>query len=231
MTGGGFDKYAGRYDEEHRRSIAFSGCDTAYFAHYKVAVAAERFRASCSRHETLLDFGCGPGTSIPHFRAALPGARILAADVSRLSLAEAQSRYGPQADYLPVEGRSLDIASDSVGMAFSACVFHHIPPKEHRDWLTELRRVVKPGGTLMIFEHNPLNPLTLHAVARCVFDADAILIRAGTLAQRLAASGWRVQRIRYHVFFPEKLAALRRFEPALGLLPLGGQYSVAAIKA
>lgn len=231
MTGGGFDQFAACYDEEHRRSIAFSGCDTGYFARYKVEIAAAHFRASCGPHETLLDFGCGPGASIPHFRAALGSARILAADVSRLSLAEAQARHGSEADYLAIEGSTLDIASGSIGMAFSACVFHHIPPDEHQAWLTELRRVVKPGGGVIIFEHNPLNPLTRHAVARCAFDEDAILIRARTLARRLAKSGWRVQRIRYHVFFPGKLHALRRYEPALGFIPLGGQYSAIASKA
>ena len=231
MTEAEFDRFAARYGEEHRRSIAFSGCDTGYFARYKVEIAAAAFRKLCAAGETLLDFGCGPGTSIPHVRSVLPGARILAADISRLSLAEAERRHGADAQYLPIEGSRLDIAPGRVGMGFSACVFHHIPPAEHLHWLGELHRVTKPGGGLMIFEHNPLNPLTQHAVANCAFDADAILIPARLLAERLRQSGWRVRRVRYHVFFPQRLAGLRPLEPALGLIPLGGQYSVLSVKA
>ena len=231
MRDAGFDQFAQSYDSEHRRSIAFSGCEPSYFARYKVATAASCFRSLCDERETLLDFGCGPGTSIPHFRTALASARILAADVSRLSLAEAEARHGAAASYLPIEGDRLDIDAGDVGLGFAACVFHHIPPPEHQAWLSELRRVVKPGGGLIIFEHNPLNPLTRHAVANCAFDHDAILLRAGTLARSLKASGWQLLRIRYHVFFPQVLKTLRVIEPALGRIPLGGQYSVLSIKA
>lgn len=231
MRDPGFDAFAKSYDSEHQRSIAFSGCEPSYFARYKVEIAASCFRDLCGERETLLDFGCGPGTSIPYFRTALANARILAADVSRLSLAEAEARHGAVASYIPIEGGSLDIGDGEVGLGFAACVFHHIPPVEHQAWLSELRRVVKPGGGLLIFEHNPLNPLTLHAVANCAFDHDAILLRAGTLAHSLETAGWRVLRIRYHVFFPQVLRALRVIEPALGLIPLGGQYSVLSIKA
>jgi SAM-dependent methyltransferase len=231
MRDAGFDQFAQSYDSEHRRSIAFSGCEPSYFAQYKVEIAASCFHKLCGERDTVLDFGCGPGTSIPYFRAALANTPILAADVSRLSLAEAEARHGAAASYLPIEGGSLDIADGEVGLAFAACVFHHIPPAEHQAWLSELRRVVKPGGGLLIFEHNPLNPLTRHAVATCAFDHDAILLRAGTLARSLEAAGWQVLRIRFHVFFPQALRALRMIEPALGRLPLGGQYSVLSIKA
>jgi ubiquinone/menaquinone biosynthesis C-methylase UbiE len=231
MKESGFDAFAQSYDSEHRRSIAFSGCEPSYFARYKVEIAASCFRSLCGECETLLDFGCGPGTSIPYFRMALASARILAADISRLSLMEAEARHGPAASYLPIEGSSLEIEDGEVGLGFAACVFHHIPPAEHQAWLKELRRVIKPGGGLIIFEHNQLNPLTRHAVANCAFDHDAILLRAGTLRRSLEDAGWRVLRIRYHVFFPQVLKALRAIEPALGRIPLGGQYSVLSIKA
>jgi hypothetical protein len=77
-----------------------------------------------------------------------------------------------------------------VSRAFSACVFHHIPHGEHWGWLRELYRVVRPGGLLSVFEHNPLNPLTLHAVNTCPFDLNARLIQAGQLARQCRAAGW-----------------------------------------
>ena len=108
-------------------------------------------------------------------------------------------------------------------VAFSACVFHHIPHEEHAHWLEELRRVVRPGGMVAIFEHNPLNPLTVRAVNTCPFDANARLIRARALKRSLRLAGWRRPALRYHVFFPRRLAALRPLEPLLTWLPLGAQ--------
>lgn len=225
-----FDQYAGRYDAEHQRSIAFSGCETSYFARYKVEITAHHFRSLCAREEALLDFGCGPGTSIAYFRSALPEARLVAADVSGRSLAEARERYPGEARYMWIDGTGLDLADGEIGMAFSACVFHHIPQAEQMHWMRELHRVVRPGGGFLVFEHNPLNPLTRFAVSRCAFDEDAVLLRAGELVGLMQNGGWTVRGIRYHVFFPQFLQKLRWLEPLLGRIPLGGQYSVLAVK-
>jgi hypothetical protein len=81
---------------------------------------------------------------------------------------------------------------------------------------------------LAIFEHNPLNPLTVRAVNTCPFDANARLIRAKALRRSLQMAGWRDPAIRYHLFFPRLLAALRPLEPLLTWLPIGAQFSVVA---
>ncbi len=56
--------------------------------------------------------------------------------------------------------------------------------------LRELHRITRQGGLIAVFEHNPLNPLTVHAVNTCSFDANAKLILARDLARRLRAAGW-----------------------------------------
>jgi hypothetical protein len=78
---------------------------------------------------------------------------------------------------------------------------------------------------LTIFEHNPLNPLTVHAVNTCPFDENATLIRAKTLLSSLDAAGWVRPALRYHIFFPRVLARLRPLEKHLHWVPLGAQYS------
>jgi len=102
--------------------------------------------------------------------------------------------------------------------------------EEHVHWLSELRRVTRPGGMLGIFEHNPLNPLTVRAVNTCPFDENAHLVRSKQMVERYLASGWREPKVHYHLFFPHALAALRALEPYLSGVPFGGQYSVTAIK-
>jgi hypothetical protein len=94
----------------------------------------------------------------------------------------------------------------------------------------EIRRVVKPGGVVMIYEHNPLNLLTVRAVRTCPFDENAILISARTLIARLTSAGFREVEVKYRVFFPKALSALRPLEAWLVKLPLGAQYYVQARK-
>jgi SAM-dependent methyltransferase len=225
-----FDQYAGDYSVLHQQSIAFSGCELEYFADYKARYAAECFREICRDGERLLDFGCGTGASIPLFGKYLDHPSLVCADVSIKSLELAERRHGAAAAYLPIRDERLELPADSVGMVFTSCVFHHIPPDRHGHWMAELLRVTRPGGAVVIFEHNPLNPLTRHAVSSCAFDENAVLIAAGTLSRRLASSGWNPRAVRYHVFFPGLLKAMRPLEVWLGWLPLGGQYSVVARK-
>ena len=82
----------------------------------------------------------------------------------------------------------------------------------------------------MVYEHNPLNTLTLRTVNACPFDENAILIRAGTLRERLASAGFRESQIKYRVFFPSQLRWLRSIEEKLGWLPMGAQYYVCGRK-
>src|SRR4029077_8585681 len=96
--------------------------------------------------------------------------------------------------------------------------------------LGEIRRALKPRGARFGFEHNPLNPLTRHAVDTCPFDENAVLIRAPTMRGRALQAGFADARINYRIFFPHALRGLRPLEPRLTWLPLGAQYYVRARK-
>jgi hypothetical protein len=82
----------------------------------------------------------------------------------------------------------------------------------------------------VVFEHNPYNPLTVHAVKTCPFDANAVLIPARALLQHMKQAGFSTLVRRYRLFFPGPLRALRHLERRLAWLPLGAQYYVAARK-
>ena len=68
--------------------------------------------------------------------------------------------------------------------------------------LNELHRILKPGGVIIIFEHNPLNPLTRYAVNTCPFDENAKLISANKMKEKLITSGFKNIEINYRIFFP-----------------------------
>lgn len=221
-----FDQYADGYLRMHKVNIAASGEDPEYFAAYKVAEVA---RCLDGRQiESILDFGSGIGGSMPYFRQYFPGAELICADVSGRSLEVAMSRFPGLGRPLLIPHERIDLPDSSMDLVFTACVFHHVQEREHVHWLGELRRVTRPGGYFALFEHNPLNPLTVHAVNTCPFDVNARLQRAGRLRRVMLAAGWNDVVIRYHVFFPRALAFARPLERVLSWLPLGAQYSIMA---
>ena len=178
----------------------------------------------------ICDFGSGIGNSIPFFQRYFPAAALTSSDVSERSLALSKQRYPCSGNSVLIEDDRIPCEADAFDLVFSACVFHHIPHGEHVMWLKELHRVTRRGGLSAVFEHNPLNPLTVHAVNTCPFDENAKLIFARELSKRLSAAGWRSPRIQYNLFFPRGLARLRPFEARLGWLPLGAQYVAFARK-
>lgn len=221
-----FDGFAEQYEAQHRANISITGESPDYFARYKIVELRRLADAAGVTANRLIDFGSGIGNSLPHLRERFPETAVACADVSRRSLELAKTRFPGREQTLEIEGERIPAPEASFDVAFSACVFHHIPHEEHVRWMSELHRVVRPGGLLAIFEHNPLNPLTLRAVNTCPFDVNARLIRAGVLARRMREAGWREVSVRYHIFLPRAAAALRGVEPYLGWLPIGAQYAV-----
>jgi ubiquinone/menaquinone biosynthesis C-methylase UbiE len=143
------------------------------------------------------------------------------------SLARAKELHGGNEPQIQIQEDGILAPDNSFDIVFTACVFHHIPHGEHDFWLKEILRVTKPNGRLVIFEHNPWNPLTLHAVRNCPFDVNAHLVSSPLMSKRLRSAGWTDVKTTYHVFFPAMLASLRVIDPALGWVPLGAQYSCA----
>ena len=227
-----FDKFATEYRTLHAANIKITGEEPEYFAEYKVmdiAAALERERAAATR-PAVLDFGAGVGYSVPFFRRHLPGASVTCIDVSMKSLELGAAQHGTAARFEHFDGVSIPFATETFDVALASCVFHHIPHHEHVALLGELYRVLKRDGLLFIFEHNPLNPLTRHAVNTCPFDVNARLILAGTMRSRVHEAGFAAPRIKYRIFFPHQLRTLRPLEQRLTWLPLGAQYCVVARK-
>jgi SAM-dependent methyltransferase len=224
-----FDHYAENYLTTHERNLRISGEAPDYFARYKIEEVRRMWsRARLPEPRGILDFGAGVGNSLPHLATLFPTAALTALDVSAESLAIARRRFPDAADFVCYEGGELPAPAGRFDLVFSSCVFHHIEAAEHVDVLARLRRLLTPDGRLVIFEHNPLNPVTRYIVATCEFDEDAVLIPAGTFKARQRAAGFTKVGIRYTGFFPGPLRALRPLERLMIGLPLGAQYYTVA---
>jgi SAM-dependent methyltransferase len=225
-----FDRFADEYCEQHRANVAVTGESPEYFAEYKIKKLRQVVDRSDISVSRICDFGSGIGNSLPFFRTYFPEASLTSSDVSERSLALSKQRYPDSDNYLLIENDRIPSEPNAFDVVFSACVFHHIAHDEHTMWLRELHRITRQGGLIAIFEHNPWNPLTVHAVNTCPFDINAKLIPARDLARRLDDAGWASPRIQYNLFFPRGLSLLRSIESSLGWLPLGAQYVALARK-
>lgn len=222
-----FDAFADEYERMHSQNIRLSGESPEYFARQKAQMAAALVGGALPR-QRIIDFGTGVGNSIAPLKEQFPSSDIEGIDVSLRSIEIARTRFPSLATFRHFDGATIPFENGSFGLAFAACVFHHIDHGEHEALIRELRRVLAPGGWLTIFEHNPLNPLTRHAVNTCEFDRNARLLGAGTLKSVVRRAGFSDVRAEYCVFFPRALRALRPIESKLGWLPLGAQYCVVA---
>src|SRR5213078_4409044 len=91
-------------------------------------------------------------------------------DVSTGMLEQAAARWPERLGPPPVlalqDGARTPFADRQFDIATISAVLHHVPPAERPAVYAELGRLVKPGGRLYVFEHNPRNPLVRHVIAR-----------------------------------------------------------------
>jgi SAM-dependent methyltransferase len=215
-----FDEWAEDYEERLSACLGLSGEKYDYFQLQKLA-CLKRWVAGVNPTATILDFGCGIGNLAGLMAQAFPQSTIYGYDVSQRSIEMARKRW----EYLENITFSNDLPSKrSCDLIIAANVFHHIKPSDRVGKLLQLKDMLKAGKNIVIFEHNPLNPLTRHVVKTCPFDREVELISLSRFIGLAHRSGLRILLKRYIVFFPRLLSPFRRLEPFLGFLPLGAQY-------
>lgn len=129
----------------------------------------------------LLDAGCGPG----QWTALLGhgGRRVLGLDVSERFLAHARDVH-PGATFVRGSLHALPLADGSAGGVLAWYSTIHVEPEALPGTFDELRRVLSPGGSLLLgfFGGPPAEPFA-HAVTTAYFwSADALgtlLVDAG----------------------------------------------------
>src|SRR5438552_279452 len=218
-----FDQYEGNYRDVVQQAIDFAGLEYEFFVKSKARIIkqlATRFDRAAD--VSLLDVGCGVGILHDHLGGAF--ARICGVDVSELSIEAAKERH-PYFEYRVMEGNRIPYPSAAFDIVTAINVLHHIDPPARRDFVLELKRLIRPSGLACIIEHNPLNPLTRLAVLRCPFDRDAHLLRAAQANRLLKAAGFAHVRASYFLLTPLSSKATHHLERWLSALPLGAQYA------
>ena len=221
-----FDNHASKYTDSIDQSIAFSGCDHAFFTAMKAAVIGDFLAANgIGNSPRLLDVGCGVGAIHPHVAGLPEKPEVIGVDVSAASIELAKTR-NPSGRFLHYDGRRLPFEDNTFDAAYAICVLHHVSPLDRPGFMAEFNRIVRPGGLGILIEHNPWNPFTRHVVANCEMDRDAILLPSGECRQLLDSVGFERIANRYVAFLPFDAGWARQIESFMGWIPLGAQYAV-----
>lgn len=217
-----FDQFTGKYNDLLREQTKFFSADEAYFARYKVELT-RRLMTDQPRH--ILEYGCGIGRNIPFLRSAFPRSVIFGTDISARSIEVARQMNPGVAFWLEAAEPAVQSEFDLI---FVAGVFHHIPPAQRMSAMNGIASLLSSNGRVIVFEHNPFNPVTRRIVSSCPYDADAVLLRQSELTGLLSSGGLRIKGRGYCLFVPPKLKRFVGVERYIGWLPLGGQYWVCA---
>ena len=224
-----FDAYAKNYRDIHSQNVKLSGADSYYFAEQRVTMLE-----AYEKNESLkvLDLGCGDGVSEIFMQKYFSNWRVEGIDVSKESIEMAKTQQLSNANFAVYDGINIPFADNSFDIVFVAGVLHHVEFSLHDAMMTEMKRVLKEGGRLLIYEHNPYNPLTKYLVKTCVFDKDAKLLKCGYLTKLLKKHRFTIAKNIYFIFIPPKgfLKKLIPLEKFFYWLPLGGKYFVRAVK-
>jgi len=221
-----FDSFAAHYDEALSAGLSSTGENKQFFAEGRVAHLRASLKQLGLRPNTVMDFGCGPGTTTGMLRERLDAERAIGVDVSSglLDVARRTHHDGAVSFFSPDDWAT----PASIDVVYCNGVLHHIPPASRPMCLQYIRRVLRPGGIFALWENNPWNPGTRLVMSRIPFDRAAETLSCLEAVRLLRDEGFNPLRTDHAFFFPRPLKLLRPLEAALRRVPLGGQYQVLA---
>jgi SAM-dependent methyltransferase len=219
-----FDIYAEDYDTALARGISISGEKKHYFAQRRIEWLRDCLNLDSVPVKTLMDFGCGTGSSTRLFVDILGVEYVVGTDQSPKSLEVARRKHGSQcAQFLLFDEYQT---CGQLDLVFCNGVFHHIPSLDRAAAIDYVLRSLRPGGFFAFWENNPWNPGTRYVMSRIPFDRDAITLSSRQARHLLLRGGFEILRTDFLFIFPRILHWCRWIEPFCSRVPLGAQYQV-----
>jgi SAM-dependent methyltransferase len=180
VTEENFDLIAAEYDESLPAHVV------AHYLDKRVGFIVERCAPGAG-----LDVGCGTGV-LAH-RLSRRGFTMTGIDPSQ-GMLDVLAREAPDVEGVRASGEDLPFGDDSFDLAVTVAALHHVAePKAVRGTLVEMARVVRPGGRIVVWDHNPRNPYWTILMKRVPQDdGSERLIPEAEVLGGLEAGGARV---------------------------------------
>lgn len=182
MSDATFDRIAAEYDESL----------PAHVVEHYLDKRVRYVRADCPPGAGL-DVGCGTGVLAQ--RLASAGFEMSGLDPSE-GMLEVLARRAPDVRAVRASGTEIPFEDASFDLVTSVATLHHIAaPAAIATTLAELVRVLRPGGRIVVWDHNPRNPYWKRLMARVPQDdGSERLVPEAEVLGGLRAAGGRVLR-------------------------------------
>jgi ubiquinone/menaquinone biosynthesis C-methylase UbiE len=152
------------------RYVPAAGIDAltgVYDLGIRLTMREKRWRPLIAEHiaaiqpGVVVDVGCGTGTLTIAMATDLPGARVVGIDGDPKVLDLARAKAGSdRVEWVEGLADELPFGAGEVDAVVTTLVFHHLPLTIKRAALTEARRVLRPGGRLVVADWGkPQDPL------------------------------------------------------------------------
>ncbi|MEP6914282.1 MAG: methyltransferase domain-containing protein, partial [Acidobacteriota bacterium] len=112
---------------------------------------------SLQEFASVLDFGCGVGRVLRWLKALIPEARFAGAEIDEDAIAWIRDHY-PDVDVSAITNNGLpplEFEDGRFDLVLAYSVFTHLDATYQDAWLIELRRLVRPGGILLLSISGP----------------------------------------------------------------------------
>jgi ubiquinone/menaquinone biosynthesis C-methylase UbiE len=152
VTRAGVTAYAvaGHYDERYFANLAERYRRRTRFARQRIRNVFCMLPAL--ERQTVVDLGCGMGTFT--IEAARRGAMAVGVDAAAAALAQARRVAGAEAAsaaFVRADAARLPIATRSADVVLAADLTEHLDDVTLSHVLSEARRVLRPGGSLVVY--------------------------------------------------------------------------------
>lgn len=120
-----------------------------------------------SDFDSILDFGCGCGRTIIPLSFLVPPGKLSGTDIDAEAIGWLKTNYAGFKD-LDVNNHAPPTkhAAGQFDFIYSISIFTHLPEEIQRSWLTELSRILKPGGYGIFTTHGENHFVHLSAADR-----------------------------------------------------------------
>jgi ubiquinone/menaquinone biosynthesis C-methylase UbiE len=198
MTSSHFDSIADVYDESLPAHVV------EHYLRKRTRFVVEH----CPRGDGL-DVGCGTGVLAA--RLAAEGYRMSGVDPSEGMLDVLRER-DPVVRAVQGAGTALPFPAGSFDLVLTVAVLHHIAePGDVARTLAEMVRVARPGGRILVWDHNPRNPYWKLLMARVPQDTgEERLVPEEEVVAGLTGAGARI-------LLSRQLGMVPDFTPRAGL--------------